>query len=83
MSCCSVALTVTASGGFSEEEVEEKKQELRNELDEQYGQSMMAIKESMSAQYEESMKVLKKDLDTAKQQVGCRGMFALSKLLEL
>ena len=49
--------------------MEERQQELRNELDEQYGQNMMAIKESMSQQYEDSMKNLKKDLADAKQQV--------------
>ena len=59
----------TVSGGYSEEELEEKQQELRNTLDEQFGQNMMVIKESVSKQYEDAQNSLKKELETAKQQV--------------
>lgn len=60
---------LTASGGYSEEELEEKQQELRNMLDEQFGQNMMQMKQSMSQQYSETQKTLQQQLDTAKQQV--------------
>ena len=59
----------TVSGWYSEEELEEKQQELRNTLDEQFGQNMMVIKESVSKQYEDAQNSLKKELETAKQQV--------------
>lgn len=62
-------MTFAASGGYSEEELEEKQQELRNTLDEQFGQNMMVIKDSMSQQYEEVQNSLRKELETAKQQV--------------
>ena len=67
LTCYSTLFTV--SGGYSEEELEEKQQELRNTLDEQFGQNMMVIKESMSKQYEDAQNSLKKELETAKQQV--------------
>ena len=77
MVVCSLTLSVlcvscvyAASGGYSEEELEEKQQELRNMLDEQFGQNMMVMKESMSKQHEETQKTLKQELDSAKQQVG-------------
>lgn len=59
-----------ASGGYSEEELEEKQQELRNTLDEQFGQNMMAIKDGISKQYEASQASLKQELETAREQVG-------------
>lgn len=73
--CCPPLLAlcehVAVSGGYSEEEVEERQQVLRNTLDEQFGQNMMAMKESMSQQYEQTQGSLRKELDTARQQVSC------------
>jgi len=60
---------VVASGAFSEEEVEEKQQALRDMLDEQFGQNMMAMKESMSRSHEENQNALKKELQLAREQV--------------
>ena len=86
MVVCSLNLSVlrvvsvyAASGGYSEEELEEKQQELRNMLDEQFGQNMMVMKESMSKQHEETQKTLKQELDSAKQQVGQLRMVTYSK----
>lgn len=66
---CLYCLLFAASAGYSEEEFEEKQQELRNQLDEQFGQNMMAIKESMSKQYQDSMKDMEKKLELASLQV--------------
>lgn len=60
---------LVASGGYSEEDLEEREQELRNTLDEQFGQNMMMMKESMSTQYEETQNSLKKKLEEEQRKV--------------
>jgi len=49
--------------------MEERQQGLRNELDEQFGQNMMAMKESLNEQFHDTQRKLESELEHAMAQV--------------